>query len=365
MNEIISILNKCSFKGKYVAVIKKFNLWYLIENSVGSVEVSDAEKVYLYLNPLVEITCSAGYKKKFKSIRTGYNLYCENKKCDTCTAKKNQAVKQGVFEKYGVDNIGKLQSAIIGRDKFWNDKNAVDNAISKRKETNVAKYGHENVFQNEKIKENIKNLFVERYGVENPSQSEIIKEKKKNTLTKNYGVPFGMQSPIIKEKTKNTNIRKYGVPHIMQVEEIKNAMMATKIANGSFGKSNTSLEATTYFKNYIKTKGYDLSQVAFNDPENELYEWGFRFDRWYLFDFVAFEVGHRGNHTKIIEIIEYHGPFHYTESDVIIRGADRAYPWKSNSTTILESYQRDIQKQEYAVKYLTTNYNIIWSKNDK
>jgi hypothetical protein len=365
MDEIINILNKCSFKGKYVTVIKQANLWHLIENSVGTVEVSDPEKVYLYLNPLAEITCSSGNKRKFKGVRIGYNLYCENKKCDICNTKKKQAVKQGVFEKYGVDNVGKLQSAIISRDKFWNDKSAIEDANSKRKQTNLTKYGCENVFQNEKIKENIKNLFIERYGVENPSQSEIIKEKKKNTLTENYGVPFGLQSPIIKEKIKTTNTRKYGVPHIMQVNEIKNKMIATKIAKGSFGKSNSSIEATTYFKNYIKTKGYNLSQVAFNDPKNGLYEWGFRFDRWYLFDFVAFELGHRGDYKKIIEIIEYHGPFHYTESDVMIRGSEKAYPWKSNNTTILESYQRDIQKQEYAVKYLTTNYNVIWSENDK
>jgi len=66
MDEIISILNKCSFKGKYVTAIKQANLWYLIEDSVAHMEVSDAEKVYLYFNPLTEITCSAGNKRKFK-----------------------------------------------------------------------------------------------------------------------------------------------------------------------------------------------------------------------------------------------------------------------------------------------------------
>lgn len=362
MDEIISILNKCSFKGKYVTAIKQANLWYLIEDSVAHMEVSDAEKVYLYFNPLTEITCSAGNKRKFKSVRTGYSLYCENKQCDICNTNKKQAIRRGVFEKYGVENVGKLQSAVTGRDKFWNDKSAVNNANNKRKETNIIKYGCENVFQNAEIKENIKTLFIERYGVENPSQAETIKKKKKNTLTKNYGVPFVLQSPVIQEKIKITNTHKYGVPHIMQVNQIKDKMIATKIANGSFGKSNSSIEATAYFKNYIKIKRYDLSQVAFTDPDYGLYEWGFRFDRWYLFDFVAFELGYRGDCTKIIEIVEYHGPFHYTESDVMIRGSEKAYPWKTNNTTILESYQRDIQKQEYAVKYLTTNYNIIWSK---
>ena len=93
-----------------------------------------------------------------------------------------------------------------------------------------------------------------------------------------------------------------------------------------------------------------------------MHEWGYYFDRWYLYDFVAFEKGHRGDSTKILEIVEYHGPFHYTIEDANARGNDMAYPWKSKSITIMESYKNDCKKEQFARDNLTKNYNIIWAE---
>jgi len=84
-------------------------------------------------------------------------------------------------------------------------------SIEKRKQTNLAKYGHENAFGSKQIKEKIKQTNKEKYGVENPMQNAEIKERLKNTFIENYGCPVplvGNENVI--EKTKKTNLERYG-----------------------------------------------------------------------------------------------------------------------------------------------------------
>jgi hypothetical protein len=61
------------------------------------------------------------------------------------------------------------------------------------KKRNLERYGVENVFQSEEIKEKIKITNLKKYNVENPSQSEEIKEKRKKTNFRNFGVEYFSQ----------------------------------------------------------------------------------------------------------------------------------------------------------------------------
>lgn len=97
--------------------------------------------------------------------------YCNNK---DCINKKRQIAIQ---EKYGVDNVFQLDSI---KDKI--------------KETNIELYGVENPQQNKKIKENTENTNLEKYGVKNPFQSEKIKEQIKKSNLKLYGVEYPSQN---------------------------------------------------------------------------------------------------------------------------------------------------------------------------
>ena len=84
-------------------------------------------------------------------------------------------------------------------------------SIERRKKTNLAKYGHENSFGSEQIKEKIKRTNKERYGVENPMQSDKVKEKLKNTFTEKYGCPVPLvENKEVLEKVKKTNLERYG-----------------------------------------------------------------------------------------------------------------------------------------------------------
>lgn len=360
-HEILKIIEECAWKGKYVSAIKNAGYWPAIMQRVSLPDIKDTERVFRFLNPTLTDYCRGNKKLNFNSLSTGFKKYCNDHTCSYCKEDRKTAAKNGVIAKYGVDNVGKLDSAIKNRNNFWNNPEAVASANDKRRMTNIEKYGVGCVFQSGEIQDKIKTTMLEKYGVENPSQSEFFQERKRETCILNHGVEYGPQSVEVREKAKETNLRKYGVPFAMQNPTVKDRTMQSKIENGSFTQSNSSLEATLYFREYIKSKSYDMSQVSYADAEFGLHEWGYYFDRWYLYDFVAFEMGHRGNPKKIIEMIEYHGPFHYKEDDVLTRGQDKAYPWPSNTMTIAQSYEKDYKKEAFAKTHLTSNYTIIWS----
>lgn len=224
----------------------------------------------------------------------------------------------------------------------------------KYKDTCVKRYGDDNTFKTHKNK--IKQTIINKYGVDNPSKSPHIKLKKKNTHESHYN---GYRDII--EKTKNTNKKRYGVEYWMQVPENAKKTTETRIKNGSFTKSNSSAEATVYFRQYIEKKGYFLEQVAYADHERGIHEWGWNYrNKWYLFDFVVFENGFRGQKDKIIEIIEYNGPFHYLEIDKKTKGKDKkAFPWKNCNVSIEQSIVHDKVKLSLAKRF-TSNVTVVW-----
>ena len=103
----------------------------------------------------------------------------------------------------------------------------------KRKNSLKQKYGVENVFQLEKVKNKIKKTNIKRYGVENISQDLNTKikkdETKKKTNLEKYGVENVFQLEEVKEKIKQTNIEKYGAIRAISREEIKEKMFSTNI----------------------------------------------------------------------------------------------------------------------------------------
>jgi hypothetical protein len=103
----------------------------------------------------------------------------------------------------------------------------ISNKKIKSKNTCLQKYGVENPFENEEIKEQIKVTNLAKYGCENPFENQIIKNKSKETCLKNYGVEYSMQSEIVKNKSKETCLKKYGVEHQMLLLETHNKIRQT------------------------------------------------------------------------------------------------------------------------------------------
>jgi rubrerythrin len=143
------------------------------------IELNMKEKYIIYKH-----NCCGNEMKKtlvlFKT-RTG----CNNKQCVVIT--RNKVVK----EKYGTDNA--FQSEIIKQ---------------KIKETNLKKYGCENPAQNEEVKKKYMNTQKERYGGTGLAGKET-KQKAKDTIKEKYGVNNVMEIPGAKEKVSKSLLAKH------------------------------------------------------------------------------------------------------------------------------------------------------------
>lgn len=134
--------------------------------------------------------------------------------------KRISQLKSSVKEKYGVDNISKLNEI-----------------KEKKKETFLKNYGSTNCFSNDQIKEKIKKTNLEKYGYDNPAKNEIIKDKIKSTFINQYG-GNPLYSEIIKNKIKETNLKKYGCECVFSSPKIKQKIIKTNIEK--FGCNNPS-----------------------------------------------------------------------------------------------------------------------------
>jgi len=165
------------------------------------------------------------YKKFFQNLKSGdkiiidiYMLKSQSKKeidvqCDICG--KDKIIDYCTYRK--ITNEFK--------DKYYCKKCK----WIKTKETNLKRYGSENVFQNEKIKNKIKETNIEKYGVEYPIQNEEIKQKRKETELERYGFVHHLKNKDILNKQKNTNLSRYGNECSLLNDEVKLKTIKTNI----------------------------------------------------------------------------------------------------------------------------------------
>lgn len=137
---------------------------------VFSVAVSDLPN---FSQALVHVRCDycgKEYTTKWAVYRKG--LISEvNKDCcngHMCTGAKSADV---MYLKHGVRCSAYMQST-----------------IDKRKETCLKKYGTENPFANQRIKEKISATNMKRYGVKCSQQNKTVRAKTEDTCMKRYGV---------------------------------------------------------------------------------------------------------------------------------------------------------------------------------
>jgi hypothetical protein len=142
--------------------------------------------------------CKDIFQKKILYMKK-YGAYCE--KCTKINRKLNY--KKTCLEKYGVENL--FQSEKIKQ---------------KLKETNIKKYGVENPTHSNEIREKTKQKNLKKYGVEHTCQLEHVINMRENSILNKYGVKYPFQSEIYKNNFKLICLEKYGVENPQQVPEI-------------------------------------------------------------------------------------------------------------------------------------------------
>lgn len=159
-------------------------------------------------NTLIELICDqCNSEKTIKyKLYTSYGYEDGNYLCRSCKLKKNN------LEKWGVENVFQL-----------------NDVKEKSKKTNLEKFGVEFVSQSIEIKEKIKNSFKEldkdlvntkrretlkrKWNVDNVSQLDSVKDKKKEKYYKNWNSTNNKKSEIFRKNnfkiSQNENYVKY------------------------------------------------------------------------------------------------------------------------------------------------------------
>lgn len=190
--------------------------------------------------------------KRIKRFRQFICKECLTKtyKCEVC-GKDVRYLSVHKFEFTHLCKTCKTKKTISEDPLFYQKRN------EKIKQTNLQRYGVENVFQIEEIKERSKQTCLEKFGTEHATQSKDIKEKVKNTLEFRYGISNAFQSEksiqnrnlayteewkqkikkahqkspeeekIILEKREKTCLEKYGRRNIFQTDDMKRKSMQT------------------------------------------------------------------------------------------------------------------------------------------
>lgn len=89
------------------------------------------------------------------------------------------------------------------------------------KSTNLERYGVENVFQNDEIKQKSRDTLQSKYGVDHYAETQEYRDKYTATCLERYGVPIPTQNDTIKAKIRATNIERYGGPSTMCADAVK------------------------------------------------------------------------------------------------------------------------------------------------
>lgn len=166
--------------------------------------------------------CSEECRKEWASLPENMELRINNS-------------KEAIKEKFGVDNVFQLdkvkqKSKDTKKEKYGDEnynnsqkmyqtnienrgENYVNDIIEIRREKFLKEHGVEHHLQLDEFKDKMKQTNLDKYGVENVSQVEEFKEKRKETMLELYGVDNASQNEDIKQKKKDTSMNNFGVTH--------------------------------------------------------------------------------------------------------------------------------------------------------
>lgn len=206
---------------------------------------------------------------------------CQASLCENTTPKN----KYGNYKQYCCKECQTATTKIKFKNTYKNkDMNSI---LEKRKATNIAKFGVDNVSKTEDVKTKLrittaataeirtrktKETNLKNHGVESTNSLRAVKDKKKETFIEKYGVDHQLKIPSIaasvsKKNTENakerlakaavTNLEKYGYENPSSNADVKQRRTDTMIER--FGVENASQNAEIHekkIKNSYKSKQY-------------------------------------------------------------------------------------------------------------
>ena len=168
-----------------------------------------------YLNALIDSTNflpnNTHLRFRFNYIKEGYiNV---PKKCKTC----NSVILLDVYQNYCSRKCSNNDLDVVNKMRnTWENKDdsEIETIQTKRKNTNIKKYGIDIASKLPEVIEKNKQSHIKNWGDYAMRDKEIL-NKRKTTCIQKYG-GIGMASEFIYQKMKKTNTEKYGVEYYSQ-----------------------------------------------------------------------------------------------------------------------------------------------------
>lgn len=314
-----------------------------------------------------------GEHPSMRSIFESCGFGDEFKSADRMFRKNN--MRDGCIEKYGVDNVFKLQefqdAAEDKREALYGAKYTLQNGSALADDARNTYMEHmSNADFKDAVMEKRRATCIERYGVESYQQTQECKDKMRQTCMERYGVPFWQQLPEFRqrvseqtraayacEETANarrekciaTSLERYGVEYYVQTDEFRKLqsgrmldpdyqqhITSTKRENGTL---NTSSEEKMFYDML-------LNIYASDDVECQYY------DERYPFA-CDFYIKSRDLFIEL-NISWTHGGGWYDGREVMCKPGSKYY-----DNAIFNWTQRDVNKRN-AARDNNLNYVVFW-----
>jgi hypothetical protein len=218
-------------------------------------------------------------------------------------------------ERYDVENPSQIPSIKQRKSTLMKKLCAETDITTKRKNTCIEKYGVKSFLETEECKNAYKSWSVQTYGTENPWESEKYRQEYKTAMIKHHGVDNPLKSKQIQEKVRKTMQEKYGVTCAYQLPKVKKRQKESLVRNA---ENLSSIAEDDFYKKLSSIFG----------KENIVRQWYVQ-DRHWLIDFYV----------RIIDTyIQFDGVYWH--------GLDRPIEKIRESTTLLDqnitkAYDRD------------------------
>jgi hypothetical protein len=215
--------------------------------------ISDIDGLTKWSKKLITVRCDSCDLEKEIMYRlyTSYGYSDGDYLCRSCKLKKNN------LEKFGVENVFQLESVKektrkTNLEKFGVEFISQSNEIQEKiKKNNLEKFGVEHHLQNPEFLEKQKRTNLEKWGVDNVSKLQEVKDKKSETFLKKYGVTNNLQSEIVRNKIKTNYIETIGVDCNLKLEEYKERIRETNIKKYGFDNPSKNENVKIKIKNSV------------------------------------------------------------------------------------------------------------------
>ena len=182
--------------------------------------IKENKDVDEYLERLVE--SDSWFQNKKRAFVCAANGIYKKKTCEVC-GKEIELRKACKGRRFCSSHCVTIYN---NRNRVY-DEETVSRMNSRRKETNLKKFGVEHPMQSAEIQEKHKRTCMERYGVENAIQSKEIQRKRKENCLEKYGVDSYFKTEKVREKYKKTCMERYGVESTFSLEAVRDKAKQT------------------------------------------------------------------------------------------------------------------------------------------